>query len=358
MFETLLSLAAHLDVLMWSGLGFMLLGVVTGFTDSALVELATTINSVTHRDIDPNAVFDQVLKHNPVLYRFWKKGPQKDGGSVLSWPILKAEKTNGGWYVGANNLLHGVEDTGDSAYVEWRHCVEDVTVPKTDLLRASGVNAKVELFTFKLDEAILNVRARISKALYARPTDNSGNEITLSLDNLQMAIDDGTNTPTYANQAHSQAFWKPGLTGAGAVNIAGAIASVSTLETTYSECTDGDEQPTLLILTANGFTWLWGQLQSLQRYTEDPEMTKAGFEAFKFNRAVCVVDRNTPAQMGFLVNERWLDLVSHEDENFVIDPVIPGTADQRVLNTKVAWSGNLRVKTPRYQGRLYGVTNW
>lgn len=354
MFETLTALATQPDLLMW----LMLLGVVTGFTDSTLVELASTINATVHRDIEPNAVFDQVLKHNPVLYRFWKKGPQKKGGTVLSWPILKSAKVNGGPYAGAMSLKHGVEDTTDSAYVQWRHYAEDVTVPKTDLLRASGINAKVELFTFKLDEAILNMRARVSQACYARSLDNSGNANALDLDNFDEAIDDGTNTATYAAQAHSQTFWKPGLTGLGAVNIAGAIASVTTLETTYSECTDGDEQPTLIILTANGFTWLWGQLQSLQRYTEDPEMTKAGFEAFKFNRATCVVDRNCTAQKGFLINERWVDFVSHEDENFVIDPVIPGTADQRVLNTKVAWSGQLRVKTPRYCGKLYGVTNW
>ena len=332
-----------------------------GFVDNALVVLANTVNAIVSRDIEPT-VFDQVLKHNPFLYRFWRKGPKKQGGSVLTWPVLTAAKTNGAFYTGSGTLPHGSEDTIQSAQVEWRHAAEDVTVPRTDLLRAQGPLAKVDLLKTKFDEAILNLRARLASASYTRPTLPSGGNDTLALDNLFEAIDDGTTSgtvaATYAGISHTNAYWKPGVTGLGMVNIGGAVSALGTLQTQYSEASDGDEQPTVTATTAKGFDFYWGQMQALQRYTTDEEMTKAGFENLKHNRAVVIVDRNMPAGCMLWINEAWVDLVSHEDENFVIDPIIPGTQDQRVLNTKIAWSGNWRVKIPRYQSKLIGATNF
>jgi hypothetical protein len=322
--------------------------------------LVSTLNATTIKDI-ADTVYDQVLKHNPVLYRFWRKGPKKSGGAAMTWPILKQAKNFGGSYAGADSLAHGTEDTGAPAEVPWRHYYEDVTIPRTDLLKARGVYAKVDLLRFKFDEAILNLRQRVSADLYMQA---SGIK---ALDNLFMAIDDGTEATTYAGIAHSNPYWKPGMTGLGRVSKAGAVAALSELEALYSECSDGDEQPTLMVGTPKAEQFIWGQLQSLQRYTRDEEMTKAGFENFKFNRAVFVTDRNiipafaaiTAANGGVLfLNENWIDLVSHEEEDFGIDPIIPGLPSERSINTKCVWTGNLRVKTPRYNGKLVNVTNF
>jgi hypothetical protein len=264
-------------------------------------------------------------------------------------------------------LQHGTEDTAQPAEVLWRHSYEDVTIPKTDLLKAKSPYAKVDLVKFKFDEAILNLRARISIASFV--TDSSGQ----GLDHLFQAIDDGVDFTTYAGIAHSNAFWKPGIAGvnrgtagSGVRDIAGAVAALVDIESQYGAATDGDEQPTLIITTQKGYDFIWGQMQALQRYTRDEEMTKAGFEALKFNRAVVLVDRNMPINTGaavnggsaLFINENWVDLVSHEDENFAVDPILPGTPSERSVNTKIVWSGNWRVKVPRYQAKIVGATNF
>lgn len=309
--------------------------------DASMAVLTSTMNAFVQKNIAPT-VYDQILKHNPVLYRFWKKGPVLDGGAALTWPALTSAKTKGGWYVGAAGLPHGVEDTIQPAEVNWKHIAEDVTVPRTDLLKARTPYAKVDLLKTKFDEALLNCRARISSAMYA--TAAEGN----SLDHLFQAIDDGTDFSTYAGIAHSNAFWKPGITGNGRYAPAGAVTTLLQLEqNVYGVACDGDEQPSLMVTTQLGYDFIWGQMQALQRYTKDEEMTKAGFEALKFNRAVLVVDRNTVAQSLLAINENWVDLVSHEEENFVVDPILPGTPSERSINTKVCWSGNLRVKIIR-----------
>jgi hypothetical protein len=328
--------------------------------DATMAVLASTLNAFVQKDIAPT-VYDEVLKHNPVLYRFYRKGKKIDGGASLIWPILKQAKTFGGFYTGAMGLPHGVEDTGAPAEVLWRHAAEDVTIPRTDMLKARTPYAKVDLVKFKFDEAILNLRARISSGSYN--TDPSG----LGLDHLLQAIDDGTDFSTYAGIAHSNAFWKPGVGGLGRVSKASTpVTSLTEIESIYSEASDGDEQPTLLVMTPKAEQFIWGQLQALQRFTRDDEMTKAGFENFKFNRAVCVTDRNLVGATSFvanmggiiLINENWVDLVSHEEEDFAIDPIIPGTPQERTISTKLVWSGNWRVKVIRYQAKLINASNF
>jgi hypothetical protein len=330
--------------------------------DATMAVLASTLNSFVQKDIAPT-VYDEVLKHNPVLYRFYRKKKVIDGGGSLIWPILKQSKVFGGAYAGAQQLTHGVEDTGAPAEVQWRHYYEDVTIPRTDMLKARTPYAKVDLVKFKFDEAILNLRSRISSGSYNTFTADAG----LGLDHLLQAIDDGTDFTTYAGIAHSNTYWKPGVSGLGRVSKASAaVTSLTEIESIYSECSDGDEQPTLIIMTPKAEQFMWGQLQALQRYTRDEEMTKAGFENFKFNRAVCVTDRNLVGASSFtalmggiiLINENWVDFVSHEEEDFAVDPILPGTPSERSLNTKVVWSGNWRVKILRYQGKLVNASNF
>lgn len=320
--------------------------------DSTMAVLSSTLNAFVQKFIDPT-IYDQILKHNPVLYRFHRKGKVIDGGAALTWPALKATKTKGGWYTGAQQLAHGVEDTIEPAEVNWKHVAEDVTIPRTDLLKARTPYAKVDLLKTKFDEAIMNLRSRISAALYAAPSEGNG------LDNLFQAIDDGTDTANYAGIAHSNSWWKPGIAGDGRINKANAnMTALTEIETLYGRCSDGDEQPTLIITTQSGYDFMWGQLQALQRFTRDEEMVKAGFDAIKFNRAVVVIDRNTVAKSLLMLNERWLDLVAHEEENFAVDPVLPGTPSERSINTKVVWSGNLRVKIIRFHGKYLNVDNF
>jgi hypothetical protein len=323
--------------------------------DSSMVVLTNTINAFVQKYIEPT-IFDQVLKHNPVLYRFWRKGPVLDGGASLIWPILSNTKTYGGWYTGAGQLPHGVEDTIQPAEVLWRHVAEDVTIPRTDLLKARTPYAKVNLIKTKMDEALLNVRSRVSTALY------TADATALSLDNLLQAIDDGGVTTSYAGISHTATnsagafFWKPGLNQDGVLSTATPV-TMTVLQDMYGRACDGDLQPTLMVTTQTGFNYIWGQLQAQQRYVQDDEMTKAGFEALRFNRAALVVDRNCPSGTVLFLNEEWVDLVSHEEENWAIDPIIPGTPSERTINTKIVWSGNLRVKTPRYCSKIINATN-
>lgn len=88
-------------------------------------------------------------------------------------------------------------------------------------------------------------------------------------------------------------------------------------------------------------------------------MVQAGFEeSFRFNRAVVVVDRRVPANEMIFLNEKWFDLVTHEQEDFIVDPIIPGTPSERTLNTKLAWTGNMRFLVLRFMSRLVGATNF
>jgi hypothetical protein len=322
-----------------------------GVGSDTLVVLTSSFNSFVRKDVAP-LVYDQVLKHNPVLYRFWRKGPKIDGGASLLWTVMTSTKSKTGWYTGAQQLAHGVEDTRQPAEVNWCHTYADVTIPRTDLLKATTKASVIDLFKTIIDEAILTVRANVSAALYA--SDSSG----LSLDHLLKICDTGTNYNIYANiNRTTYTSWKAGIAGDGYYDKTATAATLADFQDVYGRCCDGDEQPTLMIMKQAGYNFLWGQLEALQRYTRDDEMTKAGFESLKFNRATCVVDRNLTTQCVLFINEDFVDLVSLEGDNFVVNPILPGTPSELSINTKITWSGNLRGKAPRYCGQLRTTGN-
>lgn len=324
--------------------------------DSTMAQMVNTLNSYLLKNVEPT-IFDQVMLHNPLLYRLWKKGPVIDGGAALTWSAMTGKKTNVGFYTGSGNIPHGVEDTKQPAEVVWRHAAVDVTLAATDISIAKSPHAKVDFVKSEFDTAILSLRALLSTSLYA--TDPSG----IGIDHLLQAIDDGSNFASYAGISHTatnssgQFFWKPGINSDG-VFAAGGAATLTNVQDVYGRASDGDQQPTLCVCNQPAYNFIWGQLQAKQIFERDEEMTKAGFESFRFNRAAVVVDRNLPAQTWLNLNEEWIDLVSLESENFTVDPIQFGTPSQRVMYTKIVWGGNLRVKIVRYQSKITGATNF
>jgi len=328
----------------------------------AVAVLASTLNSIVLKHIEPT-VFAQVMKATPVFYRFWKKGQVVDGGASLMWPVLTSEKQYGGWYVGAKQMMRGPEDIIQPAEVEWKHAYEDVTIPYTDVLRATSAHSVVNLVKTLFDAAIMNLRGRISRALLNKVTTNE--TPSLALDHFFMAIDEGgsginnadgikvAGFDSYAGISHDKPYWKGQV-----LDKNSSSATLSDLQTLYGQCSDGNEMPTLGIFNQSGFNFLWNSLQAQQRWMSDDEMAKAGFRAIMFNNASIVVDNNMPAGCGLFINENWVDLVSHTGDNFVIDPITFSSPTERTMNTKICWTGNLRVKILRFNGKIIRALNF
>lgn len=337
----------------------------TGINPSVAV-LASTLNSIVLKHIEPT-VFDQVMKATPVFYRFWKKGQVIAGGASLMWPVMTSAKQYGGWYVGAQQMMRGPEDIIQPAEVEWKHVYEDITIPYTDVLRASSSHAVVNLVRTLFDAGIMNLRGRISRALFNKTT--ASETPNLALDHFFKAVDAGGTAinsrdgyqvagfSDYAGISHSYVYWQGQVLDKYSSGSETAV-TLGELQTLYGQCSDGNEMPTLGIFTQAGFNFLWSSLQAQQRWMGDDEMARAGFMALKFNNASIVVDNNMPAGCGLFINENWVDLVSHAGDNFVIDPITFSSPTERTMNTKICWSGNLRVKILKFNGKLIRASNF
>ncbi|MEM2615607.1 MAG: phage major capsid protein [Thermoplasmatales archaeon] len=329
--------------------------------DASMVELVGFFNSAVLKQLE-KAVYDQVMKNAAVLYRFWRKGPKIDGGMAMVWPIIITEKRYGTWYFGAQELPHGQEDTMAPAELRWKWIAEDVTIAITDLKMASSPYAQLDIIKTKFDEAVMNLRQRITRGLFNRAYSYEGSE-DKQIDGFMKAIDAGGSEITYngikvagwseyAGVSRSNTYWQSAVVDKNSGNV-----SLADIQNLYGMCSDGNETPTLGIVRQEGFNFLWGQVQALQRYVRDEEMAQIGFETIRFNNAVIIVDNWCPPGTLLFVNERWVDLVTLAGENFNIDPIIYGTPSQRVLTTKVTWAGNLRVKIPKMNGKIIRAAN-
>jgi hypothetical protein len=137
--------------------------------------------------------------------------------------------------------------------------------------------------------------------------------------------------------------------------VSDTVLTLPSLNDLFVECTEESEHPTIGVTTKANFKRIWNQIQPAQRLV-DSKMANAGFSnvsTIEFNGAPIVVDSHCPANYFFWLNENYLDLVTHEDENFRFDPWRKPT-DQEAALAKVFWAGNITTSNRRMHGFCSG----
>ena len=123
----------------------------------------------------------------------------------------------------------------------------------------------------------------------------------------------------------------------------------------YGACAIDDDHSTLGILTQLLYDKFWSLLQPQQRFT-DKDVAKAGFQSLMFNGMPCAVDSKceiiaATEHTMYMLNEDYLDFVTHKDENFRFEPFAK-PLDRNMQIAKIYWMGNLTSSNCRMQGKL------
>jgi len=114
-----------------------------------------------------------------------------------------------------------------------------------------------------------------------------------------------------------------------------------------------NDSPTVIMATRANYNRYYAQLQPQQRFM-DSATAKGGFSSLMFNGVPFIADSHCPANNIFLLNENYLHLFVHRDEDMRFDPFIK-PINQNVRTAKVYWMGALGSSNNRLHGRLSAV---
>lgn len=315
--------------------------------NTVFTELVSTTFRKHAKEIKNNS-----SKNNALLRRIYDKGNvrREDGGLTIAAPLDYAENNTYQRYSGYDVLNVGASDVISAAEYQWRQIAINVVASGLELRTNSGDTRIINLVKARLKNAIRTFKNNFSADIYSDGT------LANQINGLQALVADAGTGTVGGIDSSTWTFWKNKVQSAAApIQGGGAITpSATTMESLmlplWLSLVRGDDQPDLIVMDNNYFTFFEQSQTSIKRYT-DSTKADAGFVALKYKGADVIFDGGSgiPANHAYFLNTDYLELVVHKDADMTImDEMKPYNQDAAVV--PVLWMGNLVCSNRSLQG--------
>ena len=299
------------------------------------------VSGITHKKFLPK-LYDNVFISSALLDRLKKKSYKKlDGGTSIMVPLEYAVTSATGWYQGADTLSTSDNETVSAAEFQWRQTYAGISITRKDELMNSGDAQVVDLVKTKMKQAEKTLAQNLATGVY-----NAGTT-TNAIVGLRAIVDTASTVGGISQTSYS--WW------AGQVDSSTTAFSIAAVQTVNSNCTYNNESPTVAMATKANYNRYYGQLQPQQRFM-DSETAKGGFSSLMFNGIPFIADDYAPASHIFLLNENYLHLCVHKDEDFRFSGFIK-PENQNLRSGQIFWMGALASSNNRMHGKLSAVAS-
>ena len=276
------------------------------------------------------------------------------GGKKIRVP-LEYDESEGGAYDRNDPLSTDDREIIDAAYFSWKHYYGNATVYRTDGLMNAGEYAEVQLITSKVKNAQKTARNHVAKNIYA-----SGGDSDRHLTGL-LTMTSETATTEYGEIAENDLVSRDGTKpweGKTNTALAGTI-SLDSIRTIRSEAKihDGaDGKPDTAVTTETLWNKIASILQTQQRFVNDKDTAKAGFQHLVFEGMILAVDDFCPATYMFMLNSHHFGWAVHSKGYFARTAwadLVSGPAGQYM---RIYWDGNMICNHRRSHTAASGLT--
>lgn len=298
------------------------------------------ISAITEKKFIPK-LYDNVFKAVPLILRLRKKMKLLDGGERVLVPLNYAALSANGWYSGPDTLNTADNDVITAAEFQWAQAYQAISITRRDELRNMGDAAKINFVKAKVEIAEKSLIDLFGAGVYSSGTNSKsiiGTGVFLSASNTYGTINQSTNS-----------WWQAQL------DSTTTTLSISSLQTMWGLTTVGSDSPTVITSLQARYDGYYGLLQPQQRFI-DTEVAEAGFTSLMFNGIPWIVDSKAPTSSINFLNEDYLDLYTHKDENFRFEPFMQ-PINQNVKVAKLYWMGAFTSANNRMHGIMSAVTN-
>ncbi len=281
--------------------------------------MALTFNENTAHAVNafwPVAV-DNVYKKHLFWARLSRPGfKMTKTGNKCQVTIINTDAGAGGAYDKNETLTQTPTDETTSAVFEWKRFYVPMKISHPDLSELGpGPTQMVDFIKTKMKIMELRMRKILTLSAFSDGTGATGLLTTKQWPGILALLDTNHATTNYGGfNSGDVSTWKPSISSNSGTN---RTPTLTRLETVYRDCSDGDEQPTLLVVRSGGFSQIWNQYQPFQRVASDAASAKLGFPNTPvFNKAAMIVDDNAPANKVVMLNEEYYRLAILKGNEF------------------------------------------
>jgi hypothetical protein len=298
------------------------------------------ISAITQKKIMPKLV-DNIFDSNPLMQRAKKKWYEKtDGGTSILQPLNYAQASAGGWYAGAETLVTTDNDVITSAEYPWKQIYKNISISRLDELKNSGDSAKLKFVTNKIKITEKSIQDDMGTGLYSAGTDAK------SIVGLRVIVATSETVGGISQSTYS--WWQAQL------DSSTTTLTIAAMQSRDQACTIGSDGPSVIMTTRALYNSYYALLQPQQRFM-DSETAKGGFSSLQFNGKPVIVDSHCPSGDMYFLNEDYLHLYYHPDEDFRFEP-FQKPVNQNVKVAKIYWAGALGSSNNRMHGAMTALT--
>lgn len=302
------------------------------------------LSAIAQNAID-KTLTDNVYSATPVLKRFSDKAKKVGGGLQIQVPVIHSAPTGGGSYSDLDTLTVTRTDNISAAVYDWKQYYEPVRVSRLDLAKTSGDAGKLDLIASKIKIAESNFAENLSDGMFSDGTGNSGKDITGFAAVLSA-------TAAYGGIAVADmATWAAQVLANSGTPRALTLALIQQLD---GACTNGKDSLSLFVSRQNVYDEAYALFTPFQRI-ESEEIGKLGFKSLMINGKPLVVDSHAPAASILGLNEEYVHMFIHKDNNMRKEHHASLETTDSML-TKIFWMGNIGCSQRRRQGILKDIT--
>lgn len=249
-----------------------------------------------------------------------KKGMwmQPPGGNNIRVPLMY-DGAEGGFYSRGESLSSNDRENINSAYFGWKHVYGNATIYRTDELSNTGSYAEVSLLETKLMAAQKRPAKDTAQQLYSAALDTA-KEFT----GLRSCCSSATTTAYGGIQeadlvANDGSYpWKGVITAGSSTPI--SLAVIRTLRTNAKISDGPGGKPNIGFTTEALYNTINGLLQVQQRFEQDTETVKAGFQNLIFEGMKIVPDDYCTSGYFFAINDKYFGFAAHPQGYFTRSP--------------------------------------
>ena len=297
-------------------------------------------------------IVDNVSKNNALLRRIYDKGQvrKEDGGLTIAAPLDYAENGTYQRYSGYDVLNIGASEVISAAEFQWRQIAINVVANGMELRTNSGDSRIINLVKSRMKNAMRTFKNNFSADVY------SDGSLPNQINGLQALVANAGTGTVGGIDSSTWTFWRnkvqsaaAPLQGGGAI-VPGPTTIESLMLPLWLSLTRGDDQPDLIVMDNNYFTFFEQSQTSIKRYTDETK-ANAGFVSLKYKGADVIFDGGSgiPTNTAYFLNTDYLELVVHKDADMtVMDELKPYNQDAAVV--PVLWMGNMTVTNRALQG--------
>lgn len=299
------------------------------------------ISAITQKKFIPK-LHDNIFDSNPLLQRAKKKFLEKlDGGERIIVPLNYAQVTASGWYAGSETLSTADNEVISAAEYTWKQLYANISINRIDELKNSGDSQILSLVKNKVKIAEKTMDDKLGTGLYSDGTDSK------SIAGLRDIV--ATDQTVGGISQSSYSWWQA------QVDSSTTALTIAAMQSRDNAATVNNDSPTLVITTRSIFNSYYALLQPQQRFMDD-ETAKGGFKSLMFNGKPVIADSYCPASNMFFLNENYLHLFVHKDEDMRFEP-FQKPINQNVKVAKIFWAGALGSSNNRLHARLSAITS-